>query len=140
MHALPVARNGGPTLTARINGASAAHDVVPVSAKLAGAVFCSGTDQRGVPRRQGPARHCDAGAYQFAPPHIVVPAGGALRCPARLRQPDRDSEQYQTDDRDGQRRDHRSGKVPARGLWHYPEGARRPEADQKYPAQCYPSR
>lgn len=67
----PVARNGGPTLTARINGISAAHDVVPVSAKVAGAVFCAGTDQRGVPRRQGPASHCDAGAYQFAPPHIV---------------------------------------------------------------------
>jgi hypothetical protein len=75
----PVARNGGPTLTARISGASAAHDVVPVGARLAGAVFCSGTDQRGVPRRQGPATHCDAGAYQFAPPHIVriSPARGA---------------------------------------------------------------
>ncbi len=69
LHAL--AGNGGPTRTERIGAGSAAHDVVPVGTKLAGTVFCAGTDQRGVPRRQGPARRCDAGAYQFAPPHIV---------------------------------------------------------------------
>jgi hypothetical protein len=75
----PLARNGGPTRTERIGRASAAHDLVPVTVKLAGAPFCAGTDQRGVPRRQGHTRRCDAGAYQFAPPHIVhiTPTRGA---------------------------------------------------------------
>ncbi|HZV25708.1 MAG TPA: right-handed parallel beta-helix repeat-containing protein, partial [Acidothermaceae bacterium] len=68
---LPLARNGGPTRTERIKKSSAAHDVVPVTAKIAGRLFCSGNDQRGVPRRQGPAHKCDAGSYQFAPPVIT---------------------------------------------------------------------
>jgi hypothetical protein len=76
---LPLARNGGPTRTERIKKSSAAHDVVPVAAKIAGRLFCAGNDQRGVPRRQGPAGKCDAGSYQFAPPVItgISPDKGA---------------------------------------------------------------
>ncbi len=68
----PLSHNGGPTVTGRIGATSAAHFAVPVGAKLDGQAFCAGTDQRGVPRRQGPAKHCDAGAYQFAPPRITA--------------------------------------------------------------------
>jgi hypothetical protein len=68
---LPLASNGGLTHTERIRRSSAAHDVIPVAAKLAGTSFCSRQDQRGVPRRQGPATSCDAGSYQFAPPVIT---------------------------------------------------------------------
>jgi hypothetical protein len=67
---LPLASNGGPTRTERIKKSSAAHNVVPTSFKVAGASFCAGQDQRGVPRRQGPATKCDSGGYQFAPPVI----------------------------------------------------------------------
>ncbi len=68
---LPLAANGGPTHTERIRKSSPAHDVIPVAAKLAATSFCSRQDQRGVPRRQGPATSCDAGSYQFAPPVIT---------------------------------------------------------------------
>jgi len=68
---LPLAPNGGPTHTERIRKSSAAHDVISVAAKLAGTSFCSRQDQRGVPRKQGPATSCDAGGYQFAPPVIT---------------------------------------------------------------------
>jgi hypothetical protein len=68
---LSLAPNGGPTHTERIRKSSAAHDVIPVAANLAGTGFCSHQDQRGVPRRQGPATSCDAGSYQFAPPVIT---------------------------------------------------------------------
>lgn len=75
----PLAGNGGPTRTERIGAASVAHSLVPVSARIAGTAFCAGTDQRGVRRHQGPARRCDAGAYQFAPPKItkISPLSGA---------------------------------------------------------------
>jgi hypothetical protein len=63
--------NGGLTRSPRIGPTSAAHDFVPTTAKFGTNTFCSDTDQRGVPRTQGPATHCDAGAYQFAPPRIV---------------------------------------------------------------------
>jgi hypothetical protein len=75
----PLSRNGGPTITGRIGKTSAAHFVVPVDAKLAGQVFCAGTDQRGAQRHQGPAKHCDAGAYQFAPPRITGVSPGKAR-------------------------------------------------------------
>jgi hypothetical protein len=68
---LPLAPNGGLTHTERIRKSSAAHDVIPATAKLAGTSFCARQDQRGVPRRQGPATSCDAGSYQFAPPVIT---------------------------------------------------------------------
>jgi len=76
---LALASNGGATRTERIKKSSAAHDVAPVTAKMAGRIFCEGEDQRGVPRKQGPAAKCDAGAYQFAPPVItgISPDKGA---------------------------------------------------------------
>jgi hypothetical protein len=76
---LPLGANGGPTETERIKKTSAAHDAVPVAAKMAGRSFCAGVDQRGVPRRQGPATRCDSGSYQFAPPVItaILPDKGA---------------------------------------------------------------
>ncbi len=76
---LPLAPNGGPTKTERIRKSSGAHDVVPITAQMVGAAFCSRQDQRGVPRRQGPATSCDAGAYQFAAPVItsISPVLGA---------------------------------------------------------------
>ncbi|HUB75423.1 MAG TPA: putative Ig domain-containing protein, partial [Solirubrobacteraceae bacterium] len=52
------------------------YDAVPVAATLAGdardAAFCSHTDQRGVPRGEGPASGCSAGAFQYAPPVITA--------------------------------------------------------------------
>jgi hypothetical protein len=68
---LPLAPNGGSTRTERIKKSSAAHDVVPITAKMAGRFFCAGEDERGVPRQQGPSAKCDAGSYQFAPPVIT---------------------------------------------------------------------
>jgi hypothetical protein len=54
---------------------SAGYDVVPSSATIPGdpnsGSFCSGADQRGLFRTQGPASDCSAGAYQFAPPVIT---------------------------------------------------------------------
>jgi hypothetical protein len=74
-----LARNGGPALTEKVGKTSAAHDFVPATAKFAKTTFCSGTDERGVPRTQGPAKTCDSGAYQYAPPVIksVSPDDGA---------------------------------------------------------------
>jgi hypothetical protein len=73
------AQNGGPTQTERIEKTSAAHNVVPGTVEIDGKRFCGTTDQRGVPRLQGPASRCDAGAYQYAPPVIsgVSPVRGA---------------------------------------------------------------
>ncbi len=75
----PLAFNGGYTRTERIKASSAAHDVVATSTSFAGKNFCNTDDERGEPRRQGPARHCDAGAYQYAPPVItrMTPTKGA---------------------------------------------------------------
>jgi hypothetical protein len=74
-----LAANGGLTETERILNTSAAHDMVPRAATLAGTRFCAGHDQRGVPRQQGPTSRCDAGAYQYAPPVItgISPKRGA---------------------------------------------------------------
>jgi hypothetical protein len=68
-----LANNGGATQTLRITGSSSAYDVVPASAALAGqsTPFCSAGDQRGVPRTEGPAAACSAGAYQYSPPAIT---------------------------------------------------------------------
>jgi hypothetical protein len=69
-----LAANGGPTQTMRITNASAAYDVVPVGTTLTAdpnGAFCSGSDQRGVPRAQGPAAGCSAGAFQYAPPVVT---------------------------------------------------------------------
>ena len=65
------AQNGGATETERIPKKSAAFDVVPGTAGFAGSRFCGSADQRSVPRQQGPAPRCDAGAYQYAPPVIT---------------------------------------------------------------------
>jgi hypothetical protein len=52
----PLADNGGPTLTHALLEGSPAIDT-------GGDVVCRATDQRGVPRPQGPA--CDIGAFEF---------------------------------------------------------------------------
>jgi hypothetical protein len=65
-----LAANGGGTQTESITPTSAAYDVVPVGATVGTETFCSGSDQRGVPRAQGPAGACSAGAYQYAPPIV----------------------------------------------------------------------
>ena len=54
----PLADNGGPTPT---------HELLPGSPALDAAdpAFCPATDQRGVPRPQGPA--CDVGAFERMP-------------------------------------------------------------------------
>lgn len=55
----PLADNGGPTKTMALQGGSPAID--------AAGEPCPATDQRGIPRPQGPA--CDIGAYEvFVPP------------------------------------------------------------------------
>jgi hypothetical protein len=67
-----LASNGGGTQTERVTPTSVAYDVVPVGATLGteSQPFCSGTDQRVVPRA-GPASACSAGAYQYAPPVVT---------------------------------------------------------------------
>lgn len=69
-----LAQNGGPTETAALTSASDGYDAVPTSVTLTGQSqpFCSGTDQRGIARTQGPAGTCSAGAYQYAPPVITT--------------------------------------------------------------------
>ncbi|MGZ4250670.1 MAG: choice-of-anchor Q domain-containing protein [Solirubrobacteraceae bacterium] len=57
----PLASIGGPTPTMALLAGSPAID-------LANAALCAPTDQRGVARPEGAG--CDAGAYEFAPPHI----------------------------------------------------------------------
>ncbi|HUH80502.1 MAG TPA: fibronectin type III domain-containing protein [Solirubrobacteraceae bacterium] len=60
----PLAANGGPTQTMRLQAGSAAIDQIP--ALGAG---CPATDQRGVARPGGTA--CDIGAYEVVPPAIA---------------------------------------------------------------------
>ena len=67
-----LASNGGGTQTEAVSRTSTAYDVIPVGATVGGEQFCSGTDQRGVPRAQGPASGCSAGAFQFAPPVVTA--------------------------------------------------------------------
>ena len=55
---LPLADNGGPTLTMALDTGSAAIDAGSDS-------YCAVTDQRGAPRPQIGA-HCDIGAYEFS--------------------------------------------------------------------------
>ncbi len=73
--------NGGPTDTMALGAGSAAIDQVPATA-----VGCSGTDQRGVTRPQGPA--CDIGAFErvsamatLAPGALSFPLAPALSQP-----------------------------------------------------------
>lgn len=69
------AAHGGPTQTIPITSASEAYDVIPIGAVLASdpvsGAFCASADQRGVPRTQGPATACSAGAFQYAPPVVT---------------------------------------------------------------------
>jgi CSLREA domain-containing protein len=67
---LPLAANGGPTLTQALGPLSPAIDAVP-----AAGAGCPATDQRGVPRPQGPA--CDIGAFEVAIPAAGSPGGGS---------------------------------------------------------------
>ena len=64
----PLAFNGGPTQTMRLQAGSAAIDQVPASG-----AGCSATDQRGVARPGGTA--CDIGAYEVVAPAITNVAG-----------------------------------------------------------------
>ena len=75
----PLAYNGGPTKTERLPKTSVAVDAVPSSFRAETALFCTTEDQRGTPRLQGGAAHCDIGAYQHAPPVImsIAPTSGA---------------------------------------------------------------
>jgi CSLREA domain-containing protein len=61
----PLADNGGPTQTMRLQPGSAAIDQVPASG-----AGCPATDQRGVARPSGTA--CDIGAYESAPPKVTT--------------------------------------------------------------------
>lgn len=62
-----LADNGGPTQTQALLPGSPAIDG-------AGTTDCVPTDQRGVPRPQGPA--CDIGAFELAPPGVAPPDAG----------------------------------------------------------------
>jgi len=70
-----LASNGGPTQTMALPAGSPAVNAIPATVP-----GCSGTDQRGVSRPQGPA--CDIGAYeliaQTPPPPPPLP-GGPIR-------------------------------------------------------------
>jgi hypothetical protein len=61
----PLADNGGPTQTMRLQPGSAAIDQVPASG-----AGCPATDQRGVARPSGTA--CDIGAYESTPPKATT--------------------------------------------------------------------
>jgi hypothetical protein len=69
------ALNGGSTDTAALGAASAGYDSIPLAATIPddpeSGAFCAGSDQRGVPRSEGPASGCSAGAFQFSPPVIA---------------------------------------------------------------------
>ena len=65
----PLADNGGSTFTRLPGPGSAALDIVP-----AGGADCTGADQRGVTRPQGPA--CDSGAVEAANPALSADGGG----------------------------------------------------------------
>ncbi|MGD0981380.1 MAG: putative Ig domain-containing protein, partial [Solirubrobacteraceae bacterium] len=65
-----LASNGGGTQTESVTPGSTAYDVIPVGATVGGEPFCSGTDQRGVPRT-GPTSGCSVGAFQYAPPVVT---------------------------------------------------------------------
>jgi hypothetical protein len=67
----PLAANGGPTQTMRLQAGSAAIDQVP-----AAGAGCPATDQRGVPRPGGAA--CDIGAYEVVAPSIANVAASAI--------------------------------------------------------------
>ncbi len=62
--------NGGPTFTHALRRSSPARNLVS-----AGANYCGGSDQRGVPRPQG--NGCDSGAYEYAtcPPELIDRVG-----------------------------------------------------------------
>jgi hypothetical protein len=66
----PLQDNGGPTQTLGLEAGSPALDKVPATDAA-----CPATDQRGVPRPQGPA--CDIGAFELAvlPANTIVPVG-----------------------------------------------------------------
>jgi hypothetical protein len=61
----PMADNGGPTPTMRLQPGSPAIDQVPTSG-----AGCPQTDQRGVARPGGAA--CDIGSYELAPPQATT--------------------------------------------------------------------
>lgn len=60
----PLADNGGPTLTNALLEGVEAIDLIPTAACL------TSTDQRGIPRPQGPA--CDAGAFERLEPNNLI--------------------------------------------------------------------
>jgi hypothetical protein len=64
----PLAANGGPTQTMRLQAGSAAIDQLPASG-----AGCPATDQRGVARPGGTA--CDIGAYEVVAPTIANVGG-----------------------------------------------------------------
>ncbi len=61
----PLADNGGPTQTMRLQPGSPAIDQVPISG-----AGCPATDQRGVPRPGAAA--CDIGSYEAVPPQATT--------------------------------------------------------------------
>ena len=64
----PLADNGGPTMTHALLSGSPAIDGVPLA-------FCTvTTDQRGVPRPQGP--DCDIGAFELETCSLIAPPPG----------------------------------------------------------------
>ena len=68
----PLAENGGPTQTMRLQPGSPAIDQVPTSG-----AGCPPTDQRGVIRPGGTA--CDIGSYEIAPPQATTGPASEIR-------------------------------------------------------------
>ena len=68
------AANGGAAQTARLESTGDSSALVPTGFTIPGdsAAFCSGSDERGIARTQGPASSCDAGSYQYAPPVVTA--------------------------------------------------------------------
>lgn len=68
------AANGGSDETARLESVADPHVIVPGGVDVGSETspFCSGSDERGIARTQGPASSCDAGSYQYAPPVVTA--------------------------------------------------------------------
>jgi hypothetical protein len=67
--------NGGPTETQRITSSSSAANTTSVGGLIN--LVCGPDDQRGVPKSQPGASHCDSGPYEIAPPIISSLSGSS---------------------------------------------------------------
>lgn len=73
---LPLGSYGGPTMTRALFATSDALEAGNPAVPGSGGGACEATDQRGVPRPQGPV--CDAGSFEGSLSVVAVPGPGAI--------------------------------------------------------------